>query len=198
MSSKLPADVLTTEEVAYIIGQCPLNSATGIRNRAMLTLLYRSGLRVGELLALRPSSLDHDRRAIRVLHGKGDAASTRYWHASADDALARWIDKRKALGLNGGPLFCTLHGGPIADAYMRGLVRRLATECGIEKRVHPHIFRHTFAFELERAGTPVSTISKLLGHKRISTTAIYLDHLTNRQAGEDLQGIALPPFGVDW
>src|SRR6201984_2663670 len=123
MSSKLPADILTSGEVTCIIGQCPLNSATGIRNRAMLTLLSRSGLRIGELLALRPSSLDHDRRAIRVLHGKGDDATTRYWHASADDALARWIDKRRGIGLNGGPLFCTLHGGPIADAYARGLVR---------------------------------------------------------------------------
>jgi site-specific recombinase XerD len=160
-------------------------------------LLYRSGLRIGEALALTPASLDRKRRAIRVLHGKGDVATTRFWHPSADDALGRWIDKRRELRPRlGTPLFCTVYGDAVADRYVRSMVGRLAREAGIVKRVHPHIFRHTFAAELEEAGLTISEISKLLGHKRISTTAVYLDHITNRQAGIALESAALLPLPI--
>jgi integrase/recombinase XerC len=155
-------------------------------------MLYRSGLRISEALSINTAQMDFTRRSIRV-RGKGDSITTRYWHPSADDALARWVDKRRELGIRGrGPLFCTLQGGPMLPVYARNLVRRLALQAGVEKRVHPHAFRHTFAFELERAGVPVTTISKLLGHRHVSTTSVYLDHLTNSQAGDDLMTANLP------
>jgi site-specific recombinase XerD len=100
-------------------------------------MLYRSGLRIGEALALVPSDLDHERRSIRVLHGKGDIATTRYWHMYADDALNRWIDKRREIFQRRGTrLFCTTACGPVSDVYVRNLVRRLAADAGVEKRVH--------------------------------------------------------------
>lgn len=189
---KFPAEPLTPGEVHQIIAQCSASSRTGIRNRALLTLLYRSGLRISEALALKPSDLDMKRHAARVLHGKGDKATVRGFHPSADDALARWIDTRKGLGLRNGPLFCTLDGGEISDVYVRNLLHRLADKAGIEKRVHPHGLRHTFADELRANGADVVTISKLLGHSSIAVTARYLDHLTNDQAVNALQGIDLP------
>src|SRR5207248_3333790 len=99
---------------------------TGIRNRAMLTLLYRSGLRVSELLALRPSDVDLAKRRLRLLDTKSGKAQTRGYHPGADDALARWLDTRARLGLRNGKLFCTLDGGPMSDDYVRALLRRLA------------------------------------------------------------------------
>jgi site-specific recombinase XerD len=75
------------------------------------------------------------------------------------------------------------------------MVKRLAVQAGIEKRVHPHGLRHTFAAELDAAGTPITVISKLLGHKNVPTTALYLDHLTNRQAVAALGNVDLPPLG---
>jgi hypothetical protein len=73
----LPAEVLTPAEVAAIIGQCSASSRTGIRNPALLTLLYRSGLRVSEALALKPSDINLAPHSVRVLNGKGGKATTR-------------------------------------------------------------------------------------------------------------------------
>ena len=144
---------------------------------------------------LKPADVDLDKHTVRVLHGKGNKATTRGFHPSATDALARWIDVRRQLGLNGRPpLFCTLDGEPIYAQYVRALLGRLADKAGIEKRVHPHGFRHTFAVELEMAGTPVTVISKLLGHSSTAVTSRYLDHLSNAQAVAVLEGVSLPPL----
>jgi site-specific recombinase XerD len=191
---KYPAEPLTPAEVAAVIGQCSHRAPTGIRNRALLTLLYRSGLRVSEVLALRPADVDLTRHSIRLLDTKAGQPQTRGFHPSADDALARWLDTRRALAAGGRHLFCTLAGGPLSEDYVRGLLRRLAAKAGVAKRVHPHGFRHTFAVELEAAGTPVTTISKLLGHSSVAVTARYLDHLTNGQAVLALAAAELPPL----
>jgi integrase/recombinase XerD len=193
---KYPAEPLSPAEVGAIIGQCSGRAPTGIRNRALLTLLYRSGLRVSEVLALRPSDVDMAKHSIRLLDTKSGHAQTRGFHPSADDALARWMDTRKSLGIgnHGKRLFCTLDGGPLSDDYVRGLLHRLGAKAGVGKRVHPHGLRHTFAVELEDAGTPVTTISKLLGHSSVAVTARYLDHLTNGQAVTALESADLPPL----
>jgi site-specific recombinase XerD len=203
---KYPPEVLTPAEVATLIGQCSTRAPTGIRNRALLTLLYRSGLRVSEAVGdrdprrgippLRVSDVNLARHSIRLQETKSGPAQTRGFHPSADDALARWIDVRKQLPAvrRGSPLFCTLDGGPLHVQYVRNLVKRLALKAGIDKRVSPHGLRHSFAAELEAAGTPVTTISKLLGHSSIAVTARYLDHLTNAQAVEALAAVDLPPL----
>ena len=172
------------------------NGATGTRNRALLTFLYRSGLRVGEVCNLRPSDVDMARHSIRLLDSKSGRAQTRGYHPSADLALAEWMDLRKALGLdhNGTKLFCTLAGGPMSASYCRQMMKRAAVNAGIEKRVHPHGLRHTFAVELEASGATITTISKLLGHSSVRITAIYVDHLTNSQAVVALQSVDFPPL----
>lgn len=194
-----PAEPLTPAEVTAVIGQCSAKAPTGIRNRAMLTLLYRSGLRISELLALRPGDVNLAKHTVRLLDTKSGQAQTRGFHPSADDALGRWLDTRRELAARGGwkngKLFCCLDGEPVSDDYVRVLLRRLAAKAGIDKRVHPHGLRHTFAVELEEAGTPVTVISKLLGHSSIAVTARYLDHLTNGQAVDALQAVTLPALG---
>lgn len=193
-----PAEPLTPAEVALLLDACSIQSATGCRNRAIITMLYRSGLRVSELLALRPSDVNLAQHSIRLLDTKTGEPQTRGFHASADDALARWLERRRELGHRSGPLFCTITGGgPLYSQYVRLMLKRAAVSAGIEKRVHPHGLRHTFAAELDAAGTSLSVISKLLGHHSVPTTAHYLDHLTNRQAVSALQGITLPAMRGD-
>jgi integrase/recombinase XerD len=189
---KYPAEILSGEEVSALLGACSPRAKTGIRNRALLMLLYRSGLRVGEVLAIRPSDVDMAAHSIRLLDTKSGQPQTRGFHPSADDALARWLDTRKALGIRRGTVFCTLAGGKMSEQHVRNLMKRLAAKAGIDRRVNPHMLRHTFAVELEASGTPVTVISKLLGHSSVAVTARYLDHLTNRQAVSMLEVAALP------
>ena len=92
--------------------------------------------------------------------------------------VERWLDARSRLGMNGKhPVFCTLHGRPMADAYVRVMLKRLATRAGIDKRVHAHGLRHTHAAQLRAEGVDTAIISRQLGHASITTTAIYLDHI---------------------
>jgi len=196
---KYPAEVLTPAEVTAIISQCSPKAPTGIRNRALLTLLYRSGLRISELLALRPGDVNLTKHTARLLDTKAGEPQTAGFHPTADDALARWLDTRRELaarnGWKNGKMFCTLDGDPVSDDYVRVLLRRLAAKAAIDKRVHPHGLRHTFADELRAAGVDVVTISKLLRHSSIAVTARYLDHLTNGQAIDTLQSVDLPALG---
>lgn len=216
-----PAEVLTPEEVQALISACSPKAPTGIRNRALLVLLYRSGLRISEAIGypgrpeqvvslpsgqkvqkarepispLKVSDVNLTTRSIRLLHTKSGTAQTRRLHPTATDAVARWLDVRRQLGLNGRqPMFCTLRGEPLSEQYVRALPGRLAAKADITKRVHPHAFRHTYAVELEMAGTPVTVISKLLGHSSVAVTSRYLDHLTNAQAGAVLDTTDLPPL----
>ncbi|MDQ2876680.1 MAG: site-specific integrase [Actinomycetota bacterium] len=189
----LPAQPMTPAEVAAIIGACSARSRTGIRNRALLMLLYRSGLRISEALALRPADVNLERRSLRLLDTKSasrrPAASTR----PPMTRWPRWIDTRRQLGFRGGPLFCTLDGTPLPPQYVRNVLGRLAVKAGVDKRVHPHDFQQTFAVELEQAGTPVTVISKLLGHSSVAVTSRYFDHLTNRQAVTALGAVCSCP-----
>jgi site-specific recombinase XerD len=140
------------------------------------------------------------KHTVRLLDTKSGKPQTRGFHPNADDALCRWLDMRRELaGRNGwknGKLFCTLDGTPVSDDYVRMLLRRLAAKAGIEKRVHPHGFRHSFAVELEAEGVPVTVISKLLGHSSIAVTSRYLDHLSNAAAIEALEAVELPALDV--
>ena len=89
-----------------------------------------------------------------------------------------WLHKRAALGINGrSPVFCTLAGRPMKSAYVRTLFPRLARKAGIERRVHPHALRHSFAFELASEGTPLHVIQCQLGHSSVATTDRYIRHL---------------------
>jgi site-specific recombinase XerD len=92
--------------------------------------------------------------------------------------LGRWIEVRAGLGLGAAePLLCTLRGGRLADAYVRRLLKRLGRVAGIAKRVHAHGLRHTHAAQLREEGVDIGIISKQLGHRSITTTARYLDHI---------------------
>ncbi len=170
---KYPAEVLTRAEVNALIGACSRRAPTGIRNRALIITLYRAGLRIGEALALKPKDLDADAGTIRVLHGKGDKARTVSMDATAFDAVGRWLSVRKCRG----PVFSTLDGKPITQAYIRTLLPRLAKRAKIEKRVHAHGLRHTFAYEMANEGQPIHVIQQALGHANAAITSLYINHL---------------------
>lgn len=172
-----PPEPLTKAEMEALITACPARSMTGMRNRALLTVLYRGGLRIAEALALKASDVDPERGTVRVLRGKGSKPRTVGLDPGAMASVQRWADARKAAGIRNGTLFCTLQGGPMSQQYVRAMLQRTASRAGIDKTVRPHGLRHTHAVELAAEGVPVNVISKQLGHSSSAITARYIDHV---------------------
>ena len=186
LGTKLPAEVLTEDEVEALLKQCSRRAPTGIRNRALLMALYRGMLRISEALDLKPADVNLDEQTIRIRKGKGSKARTVGIPGSVCDAIAKWVEERKALRIGPSkPLFCGIEkglqrsnrGDRLDASYIRHLLPRLAAKAGITKRVHPHGFRHSGAVRMLRSGKDVGIISKGLGHSSIATTHRYLDHL---------------------
>jgi len=176
---KLPPEVLTPAEVKALMDACSKRAPTGIRNRALIAVLYRGLLRIDEALSLKPKDLNRNPGTIRVLHGKGDKARTVGLDDAAWTVVDVWLERRQAMGMNGRhPVFCNLKGKRLLTSYCRALFPRLAARAGVDKRVHPHGFRHTGAAEMRAEGIDVGVISKQLGHSSIATTARYLDHIS--------------------
>lgn len=174
----LPPEVLTEDEVTKLMRACSHRAPTGIRNRALIALLYRTGLRINEAMSLNPKDLELEKGMVRVLNGKGGRSRTIGIDPGAASIFQRWLDKRSTLGFNGRqPAFCTLDGELMSASYVRVMLKRLAFKAGIEKRVHAHGFRHTHAAQLRAEGVDIAIISRQLGHTNITTTSRYLDHL---------------------
>lgn len=177
-SRRLDADLLTRQEIESLIRACSHRAPTGVRNRAMIALAWRSGLRIGEVLALRPKDVDLASATLTVQHGKGDRLRRVGLDAGTVALVERWVDARRKLRVpSRSPLICTLDGGEVGQDYVRHLLPRLACRVGIEKRVHAHGLRHAYAVELEKEGAPLSTIRDLLGHNSAATTDRYLRRL---------------------
>jgi integrase/recombinase XerD len=175
---RFPPETLTEAEVSALIRAASGRAPTGVRNRALIVVLYRGGLRVFEALGLQVRDVDVEAGTIRVRHGKGDRSRIVGVDPAAASLIARWLEVRKARGIpRWAPVFCTLAGRRLHDRYVRALLPRLARRAGIDKRVHPHGLRHTHAAELAREGVPVNVIQAQLGHRSLATTDRYLRHI---------------------
>lgn len=173
-----PPDPLTPDETMQILDACG-GGKTGIRNRAILVVLWRSGLRISECLALLPHHVDYDNNTVTVMCGKNGKRRVSGIDEWGLGELQDWYVARARLSVPvGAPLFCCVSKGSVGNAvnpaFVRSLCKRLARETGISKRVHPHGFRHGHACDLHRAGVSVHIISRQLGHSNLAVTANYL------------------------
>ena len=179
---KYPAEVIPREEVIKLLATCSSRAPTGIRNKALITVMYRGGLRISEVLNLMPRHVDAKAGTITVMNGKGGKRRVVGLDPEAFAALARWINRRDQLGINGrARFFCTLDGGPVSAPYVRMALGRLAKRAGIDRRVNPHAFRHSFAAEMAREGQPMNLIQQALGHSSLGTTSRYLAHINPQE-----------------
>lgn len=188
-----PIEPLTPAEVDALIAAASRRAPTGIRNRALIAVLYFAGLRASEALALLPRDLDLDAGAVRVHSGKGGKARTVGLNLAAQAHLERWLDVRRQRGISTRrPLFCTLAGGPLSDRYCRQFLGRYAAKAGIEKRVHPHGLRHSHAAYLAGQRLPMNVIQKQLGHSSLATTGQYLDSIAPAEVIEAVANLEWP------
>jgi site-specific recombinase XerD len=165
---KLPK-TLTKEEALKLLSQPNKKAPTGLRNRCIMQLMYRAGLRESEVINLVSRDIEWKEGILRVWKGKGAKDRTLYLDEHTLDLLQIWDERRP----KGRYFFCTLKGGKLSDRYLRQMVERYGYKARIEKHVSPHMLRHTFATELLREGYNIREVQKLLGHSDVSTTMIY-------------------------
>ncbi|WP_274458589.1 site-specific tyrosine recombinase XerD [Fructobacillus sp. CRL 2054] len=170
----LPA-VLTIEEVDRLLDVPDLTKTLGIRNKAMLELMYATGLRVSELVNLTLANLHLDLALIQTI-GKGDKERIIPVGEVAVDWLKTYLrDSRPKLlkDQKADQIFLNDHGRPISRQGVWQLIKKLVKEAGIEKDVSPHTLRHSFATHILENGADLRIVQELLGHSDISTTQIY-------------------------
>ena len=170
---KLP-EVLTLQEVEQFLAAPDPESRLGLRDLAMLELLYATGLRVTELCRLRMDELNMDHGYISAL-GKGRKQRLVPVGESALAALLRYLEKcRPGLDRKQSPfLFLTQRAGPMTRQGFWKMVGKYARATGISKAIYPHMLRHSFATHLLEHGADLRAVQAMLGHADISTTQIY-------------------------
>lgn len=150
---------------------------SGDRMRALVVLLWRAGLRIGEALALVESDLDPFRGSVLVRHGKGDKRRESGMDGWAWDQVEPWRAARRAFPV--GPLFCVITGPtagrPWSQSAVRSDFRRLGRQADVRRRFAPHQLRDAHAVEMAREGVPLNIIQRQLGHTNLGITSIYLD-----------------------
>jgi len=177
---KLPV-VLSSEEVERLLAHPPDDTVLGLRDRAMLTLLYGTGIRASECATLREEDVDLEELTVTVA-GKGGHQRTVPMNERVADALRLYRRHRGPVAPESS-FFRSRAGAPLGRGAIYDRVRTHARQARIHKRVSPHKLRHTFATHLVKAGVGLVTIRDLLGHRSITSTQIYL-HVTAQDLRE--------------
>ncbi|HXZ49245.1 MAG TPA: site-specific tyrosine recombinase XerD [Usitatibacter sp.] len=175
---KLPRSLpksLSEAEVEALLAAPETGTAAGLRDRAMLETLYASGLRVSELVGLKPVQVSLDMGVVRVL-GKGSKERLTPLGEEAADWIGRYLATARPellAGRRSDALFVTARAGPMTRQAFWALVKRHAARAGIAHAISPHTLRHAFATHLINHGADLRVVQLLLGHADISTTQIY-------------------------
>jgi integrase/recombinase XerD len=173
----LPRNVLTPEEARALIESTPVGKPRDIRDRAMLEVLYSTGLRRAELIGLQIYDLDPAAATLRIEQGKGNWTRIVPLTSSALAALKLYLDEARpqwAQAAGQTHLFVsTRSGGPLDDADIVRIVQKAARRARIDKHVTPHTLRHSCATHLLAGQADIRQIQKLLGHRRLSSTEVY-------------------------
>jgi integrase/recombinase XerC len=163
---------LTVDEVFVLVEKPDDNEVLGLRDRAILELLYSSGLRVSELNGIKTSDIDLRSSYVKVL-GKGGIERIVPIGSKAINAINYFLEKRNELSPKVDYLFINSRGGRLSVRSIARIVKKYANLSGIPKNISPHVLRHTFATHLLGSGADLRAIQEILGHKSLSTTQRY-------------------------
>ena len=175
LARKIP-DVLNVNEIEQLIDAIDLSAPEGMRNKAMLEVLYGCGLRVSELVGLKISNLFLDVEFIKV-EGKGNKERLVPIGNQAIKLLRIYLNEvRVHQKIKPGRedfVFLNRRGAPLTRVMVFIIIRDLATKIGLKKKISPHTFRHSFASHLIEGGADLRAVQDMLGHESITTTEIY-------------------------
>ena len=174
LERKLP-DFLSVDEIDRLLRTPDISDLLGLRDRAILELLYASGLRVSELIALERPALLFDRSLVRIFGRKPRERLVPVGRQAIFHVQNYLRDVRPQLAGSGSgeAVFLNARGGPLSRMSIWKIIRTAADRAGLEKEVSPHTLRHSFAAHLLEGGANLRAVQELLGHADISTTQIY-------------------------
>jgi len=175
---RLPS-FLTSEEIISLLSAPDTSTPLGIRDLAILELLYASGLRISEIASLDVGSVDLHSHQIRVM-GKGSKERMVLMGGPAAECLGKYLNlaRAKLLGEHATEaLFLNRYGRRIAERRIQYILKKYSEKAGIPGRVHPHMLRHTFATHMLDGGADLRVVQELLGHSSLSSTQVYT-HVT--------------------
>ncbi len=181
---KLP-NTLSEEEVDLLL-DIKLTDMFSYRNKAMLEVLYATGLRVSELVNLKMENIDFESDIIRT-YGKGNKERVIPIGEYAKIYLEKYLNEYRYQMLKHGNneyVFLNNHGKNMTRQGFFKIIKQIANDAGIKKEISPHILRHSFASHLLKHGADLRTIQELLGHSNVSTTQIYT-HISNEELKEN-------------
>lgn len=184
-SSRPLPDTLTVEEIDRLIASIDDSTTKGLRDRAILEVLYSCGLRVSELCDLRVGDLFFGEGHIRVV-GKGDKQRLVPISGVARERINLYFDRRKELRRKEDTLFLNNRGGKLTRVMIFTIIKQACLRAGITKKISPHTFRHSFATHLLEGGASIRQVQELLGHESILTTEIYT-HLDTQHLRQTLE-----------
>ncbi len=168
-SKELP-DVIMPEEFNSMVESLNENNVQQLRDKLLVTLLYSSGVRSAEALSIEIDDISFERCEVRVI-GKGGVERIAFFSNETKRLFLKYIRARGAVDSK--YIFTNSRGGVISSRFLRLTVEKLAEKSGIDKKVSPHTFRHSFATLLLSNGVNLKAIQELLGHASISSTQIY-------------------------
>jgi integrase len=191
------ADPPKVEEIVAVM-RAVGDRAHGRRLRGLIAILWRSGLRIQEALALTEGDLDHRRGSLLVRRGKGGRRREVGVDAWGWEQLQPWLDLRRELPI--GPLLCVMNGTTRgrhwSPAAARAELRRAAAAVGVRRRFAPHQLRHAHAVEMAREGVPLIVIRRRLGHSNLGITSVYLHGIDSGEIIETVRARRAPMIPV--
>lgn len=180
IDSYLPS-VLSTEEVEALFDVIDLNTQEGIRDRAMLEVMYACGLRVSELLTLKKSAISPTLNCLKI-KGKGNKERLVPIGDYAIEYLNKYVDevRKYSIGRNTDYIFLNKFGKPLSRQFFWQQIKKYALLANISSNISPHTLRHSFATHLLENGADLRMVQDMLGHSKISTTQIYT-HVSSKR-----------------
>lgn len=196
---RYPENPMRIEDIVALREACAPKRAgrqaelSALRLRTLILILWRTGMRISEALALEETDLDHGEQTITVREGKGAKRRVVVMDNWGWQEFQPWLDARTELPY--GPIFCVLSGPTagqaMSDSDARRQLRSAAKKAGLRRRANPHCFRHTAALEWYREDLSEVTIQAQLGHSRLDVTSVYLGGLGANERTD------WPPEGPD-
>lgn len=179
---------LTDDELDALYRRCNVNCPTGLRDRCILALMARAGLRASEVCGLHLRDVDWKQHTVRIRAevAKGGKEAVQPLDQPTIELLERWKAIRRPYAAGRPHLFCTLKGEPVDRRRVWEMTARRARRAGIDHPVWPHMLRHTFATSLLRDGFNIEEVRLLMRHSDIRTTTIYL-HISNVELHDKLR-----------